>query len=112
MRKYWVDELPMFINYFRRDLKLVGVRPLSTHYFELYPRELQDLRIQVKPGLVPPYYADLPSGLEEIQESEKRYLEAYLERSEEHTSELQSRGHLVCRLLLEKKKTMPTKQQP
>src|SRR5439155_8626871 len=30
-------------------------------------------------------------------------------RSEEHTSELQSRGHLVCRLLLEKKKTQ---QQP
>src|SRR5439155_24420452 len=28
----------------------------------------------------------------------------HLERSEEHTSELQSRGHLVCRLLLEKKK--------
>src|SRR5690625_6870026 len=27
-----------------------------------------------------------------------------LVRSEEHTSELQSRGHLVCRLLLEKKK--------
>src|SRR5690625_6990750 len=31
------------------------------------------------------------------------------ESSEEHTSELQSRGHLVCRLLLEKKKTK-TKQ--
>src|SRR6266702_8202957 len=30
-------------------------------------------------------------------------------RSEEHTSELQSRGHLVCRLLLEKKK--PPKQR-
>src|SRR5207253_5394703 len=29
-------------------------------------------------------------------------------RSEEHTSELQSRGHLVCRLLLEKKKTIRT----
>src|SRR2546422_7212241 len=29
---------------------------------------------------------------------------ANLERSEEHTSELQSRLHLVCRLLLEKKK--------
>src|SRR5690625_4433005 len=28
-------------------------------------------------------------------------------RSEEHTSELQSRGHLVCRLLLEKKKQRP-----
>src|SRR2546422_3347460 len=31
---------------------------------------------------------------------------ALRERSEEHTSELQSRLHLVCRLLLEKKKTM------
>src|SRR5437660_3188125 len=30
--------------------------------------------------------------------------EVYAPRSEEHTSELQSRGHLVCRLLLEKKK--------
>src|SRR5690625_7843264 len=29
-------------------------------------------------------------------------------RSEEHTSELQSRGHLVCRLLLEKKKNVGT----
>src|SRR5690625_6680299 len=29
-------------------------------------------------------------------------------RSEEHTSELQSRGHLVCRLLLEKKKDSTT----
>src|SRR5207253_7717899 len=30
------------------------------------------------------------------------------ERSEEHTSELQSRGHLVCRLLLEKKNIVQT----
>src|SRR5439155_26291649 len=31
-------------------------------------------------------------------------------RSEEHTSELQSRGHLVCRLLLEKKKKVDTEE--
>src|SRR5690625_6941296 len=30
-------------------------------------------------------------------------MSAFCERSEEHTSELQSLGHLVCRLLLEKK---------
>src|SRR5690625_5644580 len=34
----------------------------------------------------------------------------YNKRSEEHTSELQSRGHLVCRLLLEKKKSHKTSQ--
>src|SRR5215510_16091288 len=33
-------------------------------------------------------------------------------RSEEHTSELQSRGHLVCRLLLEKKKKPLTQVLP
>src|SRR5437870_10093425 len=33
-------------------------------------------------------------------------------RSEEHTSELQSRGHLVCRLLLEKKKTGTGRKAP
>src|SRR2546429_1008946 len=32
-------------------------------------------------------------------------------RSEEHTSELQSRLHLVCRLLLEKKKTRPHRHE-
>src|SRR5690625_6076008 len=33
-----------------------------------------------------------------------RWIISRRRRSEEHTSELQSRGHLVCRLLLEKKK--------
>src|SRR5690625_6843262 len=39
------------------------------------------------------------SKLRWVQENEP---ELYRRRSEEHTSELQSRGHLVCRLLLEK----------
>src|SRR5690625_6212699 len=34
--------------------------------------------------------------------AEKGFDSTSVERSEEHTSELQSRGHLVCRLLLEK----------
>src|SRR5207302_7479167 len=33
-------------------------------------------------------------------------------RSEEHTSELQSRENLVCRLLLEKKKQITTRERP
>jgi lipopolysaccharide/colanic/teichoic acid biosynthesis glycosyltransferase len=80
MRKLWIDELPMIINLLRGDLKLVGVRPLSQHYFELYSEELRAKRIKVKPGLVPPFYADLPKTLEEIQASEDRYLEAYFRR--------------------------------
>jgi len=80
MRKLWLDELPMLINLFRGDLKVVGVRPISEHYYKLYSRELQDKRIKYRPGLVPPYYADLPKTLEEIQSSELRYLESYEKR--------------------------------
>src|SRR5437870_13791677 len=36
----------------------------------------------------------------------RRHVAQAAGRSEEHTSELQSRGHLVCRLLLEKKKSI------
>src|SRR2546430_3898801 len=36
---------------------------------------------------------------------EQQQQSPYFERSEEHTSELQSQSNLVCRLLLEKKKT-------
>src|SRR5439155_16286847 len=42
--------------------------------------------------------------LREIAAEELQLVHLGKRRSEEHTSELQSRGHLVCRLLLEKKK--------
>jgi len=76
-RKLWIDELPMFINFFKGDLKLVGVRPLSKHYLSLYDERLKNKRLKYKPGLVPPFYADMPKTLEEIQASEWKYLEEY-----------------------------------
>ncbi|MFU8861415.1 MAG: sugar transferase, partial [Cyclonatronaceae bacterium] len=79
MRKLWIDELPMFLNLLKGEMKLVGVRPLSQHYFHLYPEDVQRLRISTRPGLVPPFYADLPKTFEEIVESERRYLFAYKE---------------------------------
>ena len=78
MRSVWIDELPMFYNVLRGEMKLVGVRPLSNHYFGLYCPEMQELRTSVKPGLVPPFYVDMPKTIEEIEASERRYLEAYL----------------------------------
>jgi len=74
MRKYWIDELPMFINILRGEMKIVGVRPLSQLYYSLYTPELQQARIRYKPGLLPLFYADLPETLEQIQGSEMRYL--------------------------------------
>src|SRR5437870_8191391 len=50
-------------------------------------------RSQLKSNLIPANDSGRASG-------------SSLNRSEEHTSELQSRGHIVCRLLLEKKKCL------
>src|SRR5690625_5952902 len=44
------------------------------------------------------------SGVRTDMDGINFFTSATAERSEEHTSELQSRGHLVCRLLLVKKK--------
>jgi lipopolysaccharide/colanic/teichoic acid biosynthesis glycosyltransferase len=79
-RTFWLDEMPMIFNLIKGDLKIVGVRPLSQHYFELYSEELKQKRIKYKPGLIPPFYADLPKTLDEIQSSELRYLESYCKR--------------------------------
>ena len=47
-RKFWLDELPMIINIFKGDMKIVGVRPLSSHYFNLYSEEL---KARMLPGI-------------------------------------------------------------
>lgn len=77
LRKVWLDEFPMILNLLKGQLKIVGVRPLSYQYFNLYSDELKEKRTQVKPGLIPPFYVDLPKTLEEIQQSEIKYLEEY-----------------------------------
>src|SRR3712207_8988366 len=55
------------------------------------------------------YFIDFdPKGLGEWYRQEASRFKWGYERSEEHTSELQSRQYLVCRLLLEKKRTHDT----
>jgi lipopolysaccharide/colanic/teichoic acid biosynthesis glycosyltransferase len=77
LRRLWIDELPMIINLFKSELKLVGVRPVSNHYLSLYSEKFRERRIKYKPGLIPPFYADMPRTIEEIEESEKKYLDLF-----------------------------------
>ena len=78
MRRTWLDELPMLYNWIKGEMNIVGVRPLTYHYFNLYPKDLQELRMRVVPGLIPPFYSDLPDTFDEICESERRYIQTYL----------------------------------
>jgi lipopolysaccharide/colanic/teichoic acid biosynthesis glycosyltransferase len=75
-RKYWLDEIPQFINVFKGDLAIVGVRPLSLARFNELPRDVQQKRIRFKPGCIPPYVAlNMPDSKQNI-EAERIYMAA------------------------------------
>lgn len=77
LRKFWIDEIPMTFNLLKGELKVFGVRPLSQSFFKTYPEDLKKTRTKYKPGLIPPYYVDMPDTIEEVWESERNYLEKY-----------------------------------
>ncbi len=77
LRKYWIDELPMLINFFKGELKIFGVRPLSPHYLSLYPDNVIERRLKSKPGLIPPVYVEIPKTFDDVVAIEMRYLEQY-----------------------------------
>src|SRR5437870_10988170 len=80
--------LDMFIVFFFNDTATTEIYTLSLH--DALPIWLPRAAYSVSPHYLERCWPDRAA------------------RSEEHTSELQSRGHLVCRLLLEKKKTNTT----
>ena len=80
IRKYWLDELPQLYDWLHGDIKLVGMRATSRHFLGLYPKELYDLYVQMKPGLVPPIFSETTGGFDQIVDVEMTYLRSYWER--------------------------------
>src|SRR5207253_5584017 len=99
----FVPTLPSFPTRRSSDLHdcRVGAEDLRRDgtFFIRPAQELEALRVAVVERVAGGELGANQSGLLPLTE------EAQHARSEEHTSELQSRGHLVCRLLLEKKNT-------
>ncbi|MBK9284935.1 MAG: sugar transferase [Sphingobacteriaceae bacterium] len=77
IRKCWIDEVPMLINLIKGEIKLIGPRPLSVPKFNMYPKYAQEKRCQFKPGLIPPFYYDLPNSFDDLVKSEMKYLSEY-----------------------------------
>jgi len=75
LRKTWLDEIPQLYNIVKGDLSFIGYRPLSREFLSQYPEQWRKQRLKIKPGFVPPYYADCPKSFSDIIASEKRYFE-------------------------------------
>src|SRR3712207_8782382 len=82
-----------YTTLFRSEISAADSSQLAAHLAD------HDLRCLGSLGMEPG-----PPGLGWQRSMRRSWLPSTL-RSEEHTSELQSRQYLVCRLLLEKKKT-------
>src|SRR5258708_32853809 len=92
---------PQFLFFFFNDTATTEIYTLSLHdalpiyeFTRKYTTTIKFLEYDVHGKPLTPKYFTFNGNLIQFQT-----------RSEEHTSELQSPDHLVCRLLLEKKKT-------
>jgi lipopolysaccharide/colanic/teichoic acid biosynthesis glycosyltransferase len=75
LRRYWLDELPQLFNILKGEMKLVGVRPVTERYFQDIPKDLQELRLQQKPGCIPPYVAlNRKGSVGDVLQAEREYL--------------------------------------
>jgi lipopolysaccharide/colanic/teichoic acid biosynthesis glycosyltransferase len=74
IRKLHLDELPQLLNVVKGELAIVGVRPISRFGFESLPKDLQENRIQYKPGCIPPNVSLGLTGFEGVIKAERRYL--------------------------------------
>lgn len=77
LRKYWVDEFPMLINWLQGDMKMIGLRPLSRSFIGIYPEDIKSKRIKYKPGIFPAIYAKKFGDMEAVFKSEKKYMDEY-----------------------------------
>src|SRR2546430_14457454 len=91
------------------DMERCRIMPSSTYILfffndtattEIYSLPLHD----ALPISVPPFLIRANSTIRKSSRSAANTWNCVTDRSEEHTSELQSQSNLVCRLLLEKKK--------
>ena len=81
IRKYKIDEFPQFLNVLVGDMSLVGPRPEVPRYVDLYPPDVRDLVLSVRPGitdLASIEYRDESAVLGRSPDPERAYVEQVL----------------------------------
>src|SRR3712207_8475685 len=103
------------VYFFFNDTATTEIYTLSLHdALPISPRSTGADRCRRSPdnAAILPWPGRRPRAADEISRVRRYSPSLSQKRSEEHTSELQSRQYLVCRLLLEKKKTPSSNIDP
>jgi hypothetical protein len=77
LRRWRIDEFPQVVNIARRQMNLVGPRPLIPEREALLPPALRERRVQLRPGWLSPSHTILgPLLLEDVVNAELEYLDS------------------------------------
>jgi lipopolysaccharide/colanic/teichoic acid biosynthesis glycosyltransferase len=83
LRRNKLDELPQLFNVLKGDMSLVGPRPEVPEYVALYPENMRDEVLSVRPGVTGPaslVFHDEGAILAETQDPHRRYTQEVLPR--------------------------------
>jgi len=81
LRRYKLDELPQLIDVLEGDMSLVGPRPEVPRYVAMYPQELRDKVLSVRPGITDPaslQFRDESGLLARAADPEREYVEVVM----------------------------------
>lgn len=89
LRRTKLDELPQFINVLVGDMSIVGPRPEVPRYVALYPADLRDIVLSVRPGitdLASIEFRDESTLLGQSSDPERTYVEQILPTKLQHAA--------------------------
>jgi lipopolysaccharide/colanic/teichoic acid biosynthesis glycosyltransferase len=81
LRAHRLDELPQLIDVFKGDMSLVGPRPEVPRYVALYPAELRERVLSVRPGITDPAslaFRGEATRLSAAADPEREYIEVIM----------------------------------
>jgi lipopolysaccharide/colanic/teichoic acid biosynthesis glycosyltransferase len=81
LRRLKLDELPQLFNVLAGDMSLVGPRPEVVRYVEMYPPQLRDKVLSIRPGITAPtalHFYDEAAMLAAASDPEREYVEKIL----------------------------------
>jgi lipopolysaccharide/colanic/teichoic acid biosynthesis glycosyltransferase len=101
LRRHRLDELPQLFDVLRGDMSLVGPRPEVPRYVAMYPADLRERVLSVRPGITDPAsleFIDEAEQLARAPDPEREYVDVILPRKLRRAADYAARATLATDL--------------